>query len=297
MKARVLSLAALALLACSKPSPTGVAFDRAIREPSGLTPSTHEAQVWWTHPDSGGGNWLWAVDAKGELLARLRVAGGQNIDWEDITSDGTGHLWLGDIGNNESNRRNLKVYRLTEPEPRNAGKSVAVDFALEFYYPEQDTFGDKLADFDSEALFWWSGQLWLLTKHRSNDETRLYRFPAAEPAADGEPLGLEQITSYDLGPTITGERKRWTGQVTAAEVAPDNKHWAMLTYEGVFVFALPESGEGAALFDELVNRVAFDSSYTGQTEALSWDGEVLVVANEDRHVFRIDDPLTRTNYP
>lgn len=292
-----MSLAALAMLGCRSPSPTGVGFERGIREPSGLTRSSIEAGVWWTHPDSGGGNWLYAVDAQGKLVARTRVSGGHNVDWEDITADGAGHLWLGDIGNNESNRRDLRVYRLTEPKPREVGDRLAVDYALDFYYPEQDRFGDRLLDFDSEALFWWADQLWLLTKHRSDDRTRLYRFPSVEPPADGGELALEQIASYDLGPFITGERKRWSGQVTAAEVAPSGAHWAMLSYEAVFVFAVPDSGEGADLFDELTTRIALDGEYSGQTEALSWDGEVLVVVNEDGHVFRIDEPLTRASYP
>ena len=289
-------LVALALVGgCSKPSPTGVSLDRRIREPSGVTASSTHAGVFWVHGDSGTGNWLFAVDGEGQLLARLRVAGGENVDWEDLTHDDAGHLWLGDIGNNDSGRRDLQVYRLTEPDPRAGLDRVHVDFALEFAYPEQAEFGNKLLDFDAEALLWWDGQLWLLTKHRSDDRTWLYRFPSLDPAI-GE-RALERVAGFDLGPSLTGERKPWAGQVTGAEVSPDGRHWALLSYEAAFVFELPPAGAGARMFDSLVNRIAFDQELVGQVEAITWDGPGLVLINEDRHVFRVADPLTAAHCP
>lgn len=272
-------------------------MDWRVREPSGLVESPQRPGVFWTHSDSGGGNWLYAIDPQGQLLARARVKGAQNIDWEDITRDDAGYLWLGDIGNNDSQRRDLQIYRLPEPSLEQARGKVEVEFALPFYYPEQDSFGDPLADFDSEALMWWDAQLWLLTKHRSNDLTRLYRFPSLEPPASGEGLALEQVTSFDLGPFLHGERKPWSGQVSAAALGPDGKHWAMLSYEGVFVFALPPSGAGERMFEQLVNRVEFDQDKLRQVEAMAWMGEQLLIINEERAVFVIDEPLTRASYP
>lgn len=290
---QAISLLSIAL-ACSKPSPSGVAVDRSIREPSGVTASPTHAGVFWVHGDSGTGNWLYAIDREGTRLTGLRVKGAQNIDWEDITHDDQGNLWLGDIGNNDSSRRDLAVHRITEPDPRAKLEEVQVDLSVRFSYPEQREFGNKLLDFDAEALLWWDGTLWLLTKHRSDDFTHLYRFPAL----DGEPVELERVASFDLGASLqAGERKPWTGQATAAEVAPDGKHWAMLSYDAAFVFELPRAGAGAELFDRRVNRINFDQEQTGQAEALTWDGETLLIINEDRHVFRIAEPLTATRLP
>lgn len=292
--AKLQLLVSLALvLGCSRDSPTGLSVDRQIREPSGLTASPDHAGVFWTHGDSGTGNRIFAVDRKGELLASLRVGNTQNIDWEDITHDDQGRLWLGDLGNNDSGRRDLVVHRLPEPDPGGDQDEVDVELSVEFHYPEQTKFGDKYLDFDAEALFWWDGQLWLLTKQRSNDLTRLYRFPSLS----GEPVAVEQVASFDLGPGITGARKPWSGQVTAAEAAPDGEHWAMLTYESIYVFELPAPGHGAELFAKPVTRIALDGEYTRQAEALTWDGDTVVVVNEDRELFRIEDPLTRTTYP
>ncbi|KIG14124.1 hypothetical protein DB30_07120 [Enhygromyxa salina] len=287
----------VALLGCSPPSPTGVALDRTIREPSGVTTSPTYPGVLWTHGDSGAGNWLFAINPQGHVLRRLRVKGTINVDWEDITHDDRGNLWLGDIGNGDSGRRDLSVHRIPEPDPHADLREVHVDRSVDYYFPEQTQFGNKLSDYDSEALLWWRGQLLLLTKHRSDDRTRLYRFPSLE----AEEVALERLASFDLGPHLGPALQKWSGQVTAAELASEGpyagRYWAMLSYDGVFVFAVPDSGEAAELFDELVSWIAFDSAVTGQVEALTWDGEALLVINEARAVFRIEEPLTRTRYP
>jgi hypothetical protein len=292
------ALGLLGLLACSPPSPTGVSLDRTIREPSGVTTSPTHPGVLWTHGDSGAGNWLFAIDTQGHVLARLRVKGTINVDWEDITHDDQGNLWLGDIGNGDSGRRDLAVHRLPEPDPHADVDRVWIDRSVDYYFPDQTQFGNKRADYDSEALFWWREQLWLLTKHRSDEWTRLYRFPAL----DAGEVALERVASFDLGAYLNeAERQPWSGSVTAAELASEGpyagRYWAMLSYDGVFVFGVPKSGEGAELFDEVVTWIAFDPRVTGQVEALTWDGEALLVINEARAVFRIEDLLTRTRYP
>jgi hypothetical protein len=287
---------ALALLACSKPSPTGVALERGIREPSGVTASPTYAGVFWVHGDSGTGNWLFAVDGDGKTIARLRVTGAENVDWEDITHDDHGNLWLGDIGNNDSGRRDLVVYRIPEPDPHADIDEVHVDLRVPYSFPEQTEFGNKRADFDAESLMWWDGQLWLLTKHRSDDLTWLYRFGSLT----GEAVELERVVSFDMGPSLEpGERKPWTGQASGAEVAPDAKHWVLLSYDAAFVFELPSPGPGAgaSMFAKQITRIGFDQDKTAQVEAVTWDGASLLMINEDRHVFRVADPLKASRYP
>jgi hypothetical protein len=284
----------LPLAACSRPSPTGVSIDRSVREPSGVTASPTHDGVFWVHGDSGTGNWLFAIDREGHKLARLRVKGADNVDWEDITHDDRGNLWLGDIGNNDSSRRDLMVYRIPEPDPNADLDEVRPDLEVPFWYPEQTEFGDKYADFDAESLLWWDGQLWLLTKHRSDDFTHLYRFPSL---AGGEPVALERVASVDLGASLAGEDKPWAGQASAGEVQPNGKHWALLSYDAVFVFELPGAGAGAQMFAKQVTRIALDHDQTAQVEALTWDGDELLIINEERHVFRVAEPLTATHYP
>jgi hypothetical protein len=295
---RPLALAlAFACLACYRPSPTGEELDRSVREPSGIVTSAQYDDVLWTHPDSGNGNWLFAVDRSGHRLARLRVENVENIDWEDITRDDEGNLWLADIGNNDSDRRDLAIHRIPEPDPRADLDSVRADLTVHFHYADQTEFGRNRANFDAESLMWWDGHLWLFTKHRGDSSTKLYRFPKLDEAPDDE-LALEPVASFDLGEHL-GEgyaASEFPCQATAADASRDGKHWALLSYDAVHVFELPASGS-TALFAEPVRRIALDPGFVRQVEALTFEGSDLLLVNEERAMFRFGDVTTRERYP
>lgn len=279
--------------ACRKPSPTGVQLDRRVREPSGIVASRTHANILWTHGDSGRAPKLYAVDAQGALVAELAVAGVENVDWEDIALDEHGNLWIGDIGNNSSNRKDLVVYRVAEPDPNAGLESVGVDHRVHFRYPDQDDFSDSRGPFDAESLFWWSGSLWLATKHRRDTLTVVYRFPQL----DVDEVVLERVAQWDLG-TQLGEghpASRFPGMATGADVSADQQALALLSYDAVFVFELA-AGQ-ADPFAGKVNRIALDPGHVDQVEAVTWEGEQLLLVNEDGAVFRIGEVWTRQRYP
>lgn len=291
-----LSLISLVTVApgCSRESPTGVAIDRAIREPSGIVASPQHRDVFWVHGDSGTGNWIYAVDRSGKLLARYRVRGAQNVDWEDITHDDEGYLWLADTGNNNGDRRDLSLYRVREPDPRAGDDTgqVEVERRVRFHYADQREFGVDDHNWDSESLLWFDGRPWLLTKHRGDRWTVLYRFPTLADL-EGEVVP-ERISSLDLGAQIVGTPSRWPGRATGADVAEDGRHLALLTYDNALVFAIAPGDDD--LLANQVNHIDFDPKVLRQVEALAWDGDELVICNEERAVFRVADPLTTTRY-
>ncbi|MFO0950915.1 MAG: hypothetical protein U0835_07120 [Isosphaeraceae bacterium] len=57
--------------------------------------------VFWVHNDSGNPPRLFAVRVDGSLIREYAVQA-PNVDWEDIAVDDEGHLYLGDIGNNDA---------------------------------------------------------------------------------------------------------------------------------------------------------------------------------------------------
>ncbi len=292
-----LLLASLVVLApaCRRPSPTGEQFDPSICEPSGVITSARHEGVLWTHPDSGCGEWLYAVEGDGKLLAKLEVEGVDNHDWEDIARDDQGNIWLGDIGNNFSERQDLVVHQISEPDPHAGEKSITVDHSVRFSYPDQDDFDDSRGNFDAEALFWWQGTLWLATKHRRDSLSVLYRFPRL----DVDAVVLERIGEFDVGVDlgVGHPASRFPGMTTAADVSPDQRYLALLSYDAVFLFELSSAEARANPFAGNVHRVALDPKWVDQVEALTWEGERLLLVNEDGAIFRIDEPLSRGKYP
>ncbi len=258
-----------------------------ISEPSGMVQSRKHPGVFWTHNDSGDRPRIFAVDAGGRLLSEVAIEGAKAIDWEDIATDDAGHLYLGDIGNNWSRRRDLTVYRVPEPDPDAGETAVRVDRAFRIRYPEQTAFPDlSRLNFDAEALFWAprtegeTGTLYLLTKHRSDTRTVLYRFESLD--AGGE-VALTRISSFDVG----GADAKLGGMVTGADATPDGRWLAVLTYHAVFIFERPARGDD--YLSRPLNRIDLVRSIALQCESIAWDGDDLLFGNEQGAILRIPE--------
>lgn len=157
----------LFLVACRAPT----RLPGALAEASGLA-VTDASFVW--HNDSGDGPYLYRTDAGGELLGVDTLAAGA-VDYEDLTQDPAGRLYVGDFGNNRGTRRRLAVYRY---DPR-TGRTDTIAFT----YPGQDGRGRGYpGNHDCEALVWYRDSLHLFTKDqvfgRGRFITYHYRLPA-----------------------------------------------------------------------------------------------------------------------
>ena len=64
-----------------------------------------------THNDSGGYPILFYLSKDGKIIKERRVESAVNKDWEDITKDDK-YLYISDTGNNYSNRKDLKIYKI-----------------------------------------------------------------------------------------------------------------------------------------------------------------------------------------
>jgi hypothetical protein len=92
-------------------------FDaQAIPEATGIVQSRRFPGIFWVHNDSGNPPLLFVVRSDGRIVRRFRLAV-PNLDWEDITIDDQGHLYLGDIGNNGGVLRVRVIYRIDELDP------------------------------------------------------------------------------------------------------------------------------------------------------------------------------------
>src|SRR5215218_3190707 len=81
-------------------------------EISGLVASPAQPGVLWAHNDSGDRARIFALRSDGSLIASLDVPGAEATDWEDIAVGPGGDLLLGDIGDNQSVRKDIDIYRV-----------------------------------------------------------------------------------------------------------------------------------------------------------------------------------------
>ena len=261
-----------------------------VDESSGIVASRTHGGVFWTHEDNGLSNNLYAVDAKGDFLFKTDVAGSKNVDWEDITIDDDGYLYIADVGNNDNERKDLLVYKVREPDPTDPTSTATVAKRIRFRYPTQTGFpAPNDLNYDAEALFFADGTLYILTKNRSETTTDLYSFPTLD--ADVE-IELAHEATFELGYDLLNEG----GKVTGADISPDGSTLAMLCYDAIYLFPRP-SGDGHWLSTS-PQKVALDQSVTKQAEGIAFYEDHLVLTNEEGEFHHLRSALSgASSYP
>ncbi len=227
-----------------------------INESSGLTPAWQDG-FFWTHNDGGGNAELYMINQTGRIFDTLFVNDSKNIDWEDLTKDDKGNIYVGDFGNNNQDRKDLCIYK------HKNGKTEKINF----HYADQEHFPSKHRVFDCEAMFWHRGKLYLFSKDWSkNHQTQLYSLS-------------DQAGNYMLMPEQNVFLK---SPVTAADVSPNGKEFALLSYGKIFVFEV--NGEKID-FSKPKHCVKIGKN---QAEALAYINDTdFVITNEQRKVFLV----------
>lgn len=198
-----------------------------INESSGLEMATNGN--FWSFNDRNGAPDLYQFDTTGMLTRVLNISNATNVDWEDMTKDAAGNIYVGDFGNNDNDRQDLVIYKIASTDVSGNSNSVTAT-KIEFSYPEQTAFppADNEAFFDVESMFSKGEFLYLLTRDRSDPfigKTSLYRLP-------NTPGTYEATFVVDFF-TNTNKDK---GQITAADLSPDGKTLAMISKEKMWLF-------------------------------------------------------------
>ncbi len=227
-----------------------------VNENSGLEITAKNE--FWTHNDSGGEAKIYKVTGEGKLLDSLEIREATNVDWEDLTQDDKGNLYIGDFGNNRQNRKDLTIYKAK------ANKTERITFR----YADQTAFPANPPKFDCEAMFWYKDSLYVFTKNytKKNHVTQLYALP-------------DKAGDYEISPKGSWQIKT---MVTAADVSPDGKEFALLTYGKVLIFNIVN---GEINFSS--PKTCF-KTHRKQTEALVYfDEQTLIFSNEQQKIYRL----------
>ncbi len=147
-------------------------ISETLKESSGLQWAGNSL---WSFNDRNGTPDLYRIDtASNAILQTVRLTGATNVDWEEITFDGT-HFYVGDFGNNLNGARtNLKIYKFaynlipdytTHPEAAIPVDKIEV---INFTYNDQPQPPVQApldsTKFDCEALVVDGGKIHLFTK-------------------------------------------------------------------------------------------------------------------------------------
>jgi hypothetical protein len=183
-----------------------------LPEGSGVAASLKSPGRLWTHNDSGQPV-LIALDAQGAVAGRVSVTGAKVGDWEALAVGpcpaGT-CIYIGDIGDNDAERRTITIYRVAEPTSTSGSVAVADEFRAS--YPD--------GAHNAETLFVTpQGEMIIVTKGDTGP-VALYRLPA-----DTTPGGV--VTLQPVGKPRPSRPASADERITDGAMSPSGA-WVVL---------------------------------------------------------------------
>ncbi|MDR0801618.1 hypothetical protein [Fluviicola sp.] len=229
MRNLALFFASIFLVSAAVPKTTRLSKD--LKEISGWVFANDTTLI--AHNDSGNDPKLFVLNLDGSIRNKVTILNADNIDFEDITLDQKGNLYVGDFGNNKNQRTNLRILKVSLKKVLN-NENVEAKF-IDFSYPEQTGFPPKLNQkyFDCEAMSFYNDSLYLFTKCRTepfDGKCFVYTLPT-------NPGTYKATKKYYI---VIGKRDWLRDAVTAADIH-DGKLY-ILTYNRFITYTF-ENGK------------------------------------------------------
>ena len=181
-------------------------IDAELKESSALEIVTN-SNLLWTIEDAGNKNNLYGLDLKGNIVKDIDISNTRNNDWEDLTSDEYGNIYIGDFGNNNKKRKKfsiLKVSNLINKEDE------ALAEGIHFTLPKDV----KPEDF--EAFFLLNNTFYIFSKE--NKSSILLKVPNIVGSHVAK-----LVTDFNLD----GKHNK----ITSAAISPDKKTVVLLNHD------------------------------------------------------------------
>lgn len=194
-------------------APAGsVILSEQVKETSGLI-------FWdgflWTMNDNSDTRLYYLDETTGEIAGDYRLSGVVNRDWEDLSQDEE-YIYVGDIGNNRGNRKDLHILRIEKLSLKSDDPSIDT---IWFKFSDQETFvpDGNNTEYDCEALVASADSLYLFTKQWVSGYTTQYVLPKTP------------------GTYVAQKRSTFNvrGQVTGATLSENGDVLVMCGYSGL----------------------------------------------------------------
>lgn len=246
-----------------------------LGEVSGI--ETQSRDIFFAINDSGEDPVLYIMKSDGIIVHKIFIQGAKNVDWEDLSVDDN-FLYIGDIGNNRNQRKDLKIYRVQindlleyyiDGELNHNPPDTLKAQSYAFNYPDQINFPpeERRMNFDSEALTYADGKLLILSKDRSKPYKGICKIYEVDLSI--KPSKTKLLQEIQL------KGVSWlTGSVTGCDYL--NNKLYVLTYKRLYIFERTK-GQFKLLRKKNLGRLQQWEGISVQSET-----EVRIVAEKSR---------------
>jgi len=248
-----------------------------LEEVSGIQYDEKRAAFWMLN-DSGNKPSVYLVNELGVILRELKIDA-KNTDWEDLTMDAEGNLYIGDFGNNANNRKDLHILKVKK-EDLESDQKIEVE-KIYFSFPEQKKYPPKKKKryYDVEAFFEWQGSFYIFTKSRVTNKIgktflyKLHNIQDYKPAKKYGVFDAQLIADFTTCP----EKNCW---ITSADISADGKKVVLSNHMSAWIFT---NFKGDNFFSGGAEEYVF--GHESQKESITFrDNQTLYLTDEeDRH--------------
>lgn len=207
----------------------------------------------WVIEDAGNKNHLYGLSTQGDIIKDIQIDNAENVDWEDLTSDPLGNIYIGDFGNNKGKRDTYTIYKITQPENKSGHSNADV---ITFKLPSNT----KPEDFESFFLF--NNYFYLFSKN--SKKAILIKVPNA--------IGnhtAELVTDFSLNGKNT--------KVTSADISEDGKTVVLLNHDKLWKLTNFEADQ---FFDGTIAALPFD--HNSQKEGICFKDNTSVYITDEK---------------
>ncbi|MDX9754775.1 MAG: hypothetical protein RBU29_12495 [bacterium] len=221
-----------------------------VNELSGVIPASIAG--YWGINDSGNSSSLYCFNSQGALLHEIPLKKVNNVDWEAITRDQDGYLYIGDFGDNDAQRKTYTIHKIHETHALAQKGETTKTYT--FRYEDRKSR-------NCEAFFVQNGRLYLISK---------------EPKESDTPSLFCIDSLQEKGPAIARRvgPMAITGRVTDVAYSSTHNLVVVLTKKQFFTFSFQQERD---LLQAPQNTQSFK---LGKCEGICFDGDTMILTNE-----------------
>ncbi|MEN8885245.1 MAG: hypothetical protein ABF246_02545 [Winogradskyella sp.] len=224
-----------------------------LKEVSGTEISIYSKLI-WVIEDAGNSTNLYGLNIDGQIVKTVKITNALNKDWEDLTTDSKGNIYIGDFGNNNKKRKKFTIYKINYND---LSKEKAEASAINFQLPKD------LKSRDFEAFFLYNNAFYIFSK-----EAKTFSVLQV-PNVIGNHIAILK-SSYNFN----GDKNK----ITAADISADGKTIVLLNHNKIWKLTDYKTDD---FFSGSIENITF--KHNSQKEGLCFKTNTTVLITDERN--------------